>query len=198
MALDQQDALYNFHSLLVREFGSRHPWDLRAPLTVADICHNLVPFEVRGEELGLESLSEYEDTLLRLLNGEGGYLRLDSDFELQKIQHHLDTSSPRTGVHREFLNSGVRLNPVVGERPVRVAEKPTRVEPTVGETGDLQPNKDCPSCREPLPQQAGVKFCPFCGDDVQRILCGSCNQQLRLNWRFCIACGGAVESESSH
>jgi len=59
---------------------------------------------------------------------------------------------------------------------------------------DLPPFENCPWCREELPQQARVRFCPFCGSNVQLVPCPACGEELRLNWRFCIACGTEVES----
>jgi len=63
-----------------------------------------------------------------------------------------------------------------------------------GEEADLPPFENCPWCREALPQQAHVRFCPFCGSNVQLVPCPACGEELRLNWRFCIACGTEVES----
>ncbi len=66
---------------------------------------------------------------------------------------------------------------------------------TAGEGEDGLPHfENCPWCREKLPQQARVRFCPFCGSNVQLVPCPSCGEELRLNWRFCIACGTEVES----
>ena len=62
------------------------------------------------------------------------------------------------------------------------------------EKADLPPFENCPWCRETLPQQARVRFCPFCGSNVQLIPCPGCGEELRLNWSFCIACGTEVES----
>lgn len=59
---------------------------------------------------------------------------------------------------------------------------------------DLPPFENCPWCREKLPQQARVRFCPFCGSNVHLVPCPACGEELRLNWRFCIACGTEVES----
>lgn len=59
---------------------------------------------------------------------------------------------------------------------------------------DLPPFENCPWCREALPQQARVRFCPFCGSNVQLVPCPECGEELRLNWRFCIACGTEVDS----
>ena len=68
-------------------------------------------------------------------------------------------------------------------------------EPEVEEEEeDLPPFENCPWCREELPQQARVRFCPFCGSNVQLVPCPACGEELRLNWRFCIACGTEVES----
>ncbi|MGD2120860.1 MAG: zinc ribbon domain-containing protein [Gemmatimonadota bacterium] len=63
-----------------------------------------------------------------------------------------------------------------------------------GEEEDLPPFENCPWCREALPQQARVRFCPFCGSNVQLVPCPACGEELRLNWRFCIACGTEVKS----
>jgi rRNA maturation endonuclease Nob1 len=61
---------------------------------------------------------------------------------------------------------------------------------------DLPHFKDCPSCSEALPQEAGVNFCPFCGDDLRRVLCPSCSRKLKLNWKFCVGCGTEMEPET--
>ena len=71
-------------------------------------------------------------------------------------------------------------------------------DPFEGDTGeegvDLPPFENCPWCRETLPQQARVRFCPFCGSNIHLVPCPACGEELRLNWRFCIACGTEVES----
>jgi len=53
---------------------------------------------------------------------------------------------------------------------------------------------NCPWCRENLPGREGVKFCPFCGSNVQLVPCPECGEELELNWRFCVACGTEVSS----
>lgn len=75
-----------------------------------------------------------------------------------------------------------------GELPVEVSDE------AEDEAEDLPPFENCPWCRESLPQQARVRFCPFCGSNVQLVPCPACGEELRLNWRFCIACGTEVES----
>jgi hypothetical protein len=63
-----------------------------------------------------------------------------------------------------------------------------------GDEEDQPPFENCPWCREELPQQARVRFCPFCGSNVRLVPCPACGEELRLNWRFCIACGTEVKS----
>jgi hypothetical protein len=67
-------------------------------------------------------------------------------------------------------------------------------ESPLAEGEDRPPFEACPWCRESLPQRGGVKFCPFCGSNVQLVPCPACGEELELNWRFCIACGMEVDS----
>jgi hypothetical protein len=72
--------------------------------------------------------------------------------------------------------------------------EPVQEVESVEEEEQFAHPENCPWCRESLPQQTGVKFCPFCGSNVQLVPCPSCGEELRINWRFCIACGTEVES----
>jgi hypothetical protein len=203
MMVDQQEVVRRFHRVLIREFGSRPPYDLGAPLIVADICHNLVPYETRGEELGVETTSEYEFALLCLLAGEGGYARVGGKSEARRIRKLVDSPDLEEGAYREFLTTDVHLTPVedVHLDPVEDVDlNPVEEEMELTEEtrGNLPLFEDCPSCSEALPQEAGVHFCPWCGEDVRRVLCTSCSRELRLNWRFCVECGTEVEAESGH
>ncbi len=117
MMADQQEVLHRFHRVLVREFGSKYSGDLSASLTVADIYYNLVPFRTRHDELGVESMNEYEQALLRLLAGQGGFLEMESIADLQRVQRHVDSRNPDPGVFRDFLPAGVRICSAAEERP---------------------------------------------------------------------------------
>ncbi len=183
MKVNLQEVVRRFHQVLVREFGSRPPYDLSAPLMVADIRDSLVPYETCGEDLGVETVSEYEHALLCLLAGQGGYVRVGSQVAARRIQDLAESPDLDTGAYREFLTADVHLNSV-GEATKYSDE--ARDDPT--------DSKECSSCTEELPQQEGVNFCPWCGDDVRRIPCPSCSRELRLNWNFCVACGEKVRS----
>jgi len=121
---------------------------------------------------------------------EGGFERLD-----------VEPLGANLGSVDEVEGSALELDPE--EFPVEVFdeshdfEKEDRVL-TDADSGvemeDLPPFENCPWCREMLPQQARVRFCPFCGSNVRLIPCPSCGEELKLNWRFCIACGTEVQS----
>jgi hypothetical protein len=181
MGMHEHAVLQRFHRLLVREFGSRSPWDLSAPLMVSDICHSLAPFPNCRDELGVDTLSEYEHALLRLVAGEGGYVRLESEDARQAIRECLDSSRAGLGLSPEVLAAFVYLNPDVKE-----------TTPGEEKQESLPPFETCRWCGEAVPQQARVRFCPSCGHDVRLVPCPSCAEALDLDWRFCIRCGTEV------
>lgn len=182
MYTDQSELLTGLHQVLVEELGSRKTSN--RSLTVADIYYELAPFLVCRNKLGIESVFDYERALVRLLAGEGGYLEIESLADRQKLQRRVDWRYPDPALLRDFLLAGVTICS-------------SGMEETEGDDGtvDLPRFLDCPSCTEPLPQQAEVVFCPFCGDDLKRTSCVSCDEELRQNWRFCIACGTEVEAQ---
>jgi hypothetical protein len=83
---------------------------LVGPFTVAEIYQNLVPYGSHRDRIGVEMNGDYEDALLRLLAGEGGFLILDSEPALRDLRAELETSNPNTGLYREFAAVDVRLN----------------------------------------------------------------------------------------
>ncbi|MEX2526190.1 MAG: zinc ribbon domain-containing protein [Gemmatimonadota bacterium] len=103
--------LARFHAALVHELSLRRDGNLDAPFTVAEIYQHLVPYRTHRDAIGVEINGDYEDALLRLLAGEGGYLRLESDPVRKELQDELKRSNPNTGLFREFAALEVRMNP---------------------------------------------------------------------------------------
>lgn len=148
--------------------------------------------ETRDDEDPMEVEEMDEDVVVEELDTDGAsdgeYERLEVEplgANLEPIEHDdaedLDSQGVPVEVSDEDNNSEIENgDPVEGE----MAEADE----------DLPPFENCPWCRETLPQQAGVRFCPFCGSNVQLVPCPACGEELRLNWRFCIACGTEVES----
>ena len=188
MGPDPQSVVQRFHSVLAQELGSRHGKNLSSSLTVADIYFDLLPFNTVRKELGVESVFDYERALLRLLAGQGGFLELEYIGDRHKLERQLASGVPDPDLFRELLPAGVRIRSLPEEVPAK---------PETEEAGPVK--RECPSCAGALPKKGGVKFCPFCGDDVRRTPCVSCEEDLRLNWRFCIACGTEVaQKEGSY
>lgn len=106
----QDQVLERFHRALIEEIQTQRPEYLTSPFTVAEIYQNLVPYGSHRDRIGVEMNGDYEDALLRLLAGEGGYLILDSEPALRDLRAELESPNPNTGVYREFAAVDVRLN----------------------------------------------------------------------------------------
>ena len=64
---------------------------------------------------------------------------------------------------------------------------PGRTRPSAkGAAGSGAP---CRSCQSPLPDRAGVRFCPHCGADQERWPCPSCGEEVERGWSYCALCG---------
>ena len=48
---------------------------------------------------------------------------------------------------------------------------------------------ECRNCREPLPADPELRFCPACGIDQTLEPCAACGSPMRQEWNFCIRCG---------
>lgn len=147
------DVLARFHRTLVEEIRARRPDYLGAPFTVAEIYQDLVPYGTHRDRIGVEMNGDYEDALLRLLAGEGGYLKLQSEPALEDIRAELESSNPNTGLFREYAAVDVRLNQdkVEGQEAVSVAD----LAPAEA-TGDFPSESPAaaPPAEEPAPAAA--------------------------------------------
>ncbi|HSG08096.1 MAG TPA: zinc ribbon domain-containing protein [Longimicrobiales bacterium] len=210
---ESQDVITRFHRALVEEIQGRRPEYLHGPFTVAEIYQNLVPYSSHRDHIGVEMNGDYEDALLRLLAGEGGYVVLDSVPALRALRQELESPNPNTGLYREFAAVDVRLDPAWLPRGGGVSSKvsPAPADDAIP-VGDLAPTVDAPSaeeagaaasrggsdpdscrwCRAELPKRPDLNFCPFCGTDVHVVPCPGCGKELEPEWRFCISCGTEV------
>jgi hypothetical protein len=105
------DTLRRFYGALVEALRERGPADLERPFTVAEIYQDLVPYRTHRDALGVEMNGDYEHALLRLLAGEGGYLRIESELAQREIRQELDEVDPNTALYRDFAAVDVRLEP---------------------------------------------------------------------------------------
>lgn len=107
---DSNQILERFHRALIEEIQTQRPEYLTGPFTVAEIYQNLVPYSSHRDRIGVRMNGDYEDALLRLLAGEGGYLVLESEPALRDLRAELGTPNPNTGLYREYAAVDVRLN----------------------------------------------------------------------------------------
>lgn len=106
-----EEVLGSFYQVLVEEIRAKRPEYLTSPFTVAEIYQDLVPYPTHRDRIGVEMNGDYEDALIRLLAGEGGYLILESEHALEQLRSELQSRNPNTGVYREYAAVDVRLNP---------------------------------------------------------------------------------------
>jgi predicted RNA-binding Zn-ribbon protein involved in translation (DUF1610 family) len=71
---------------------------------------------------------------------------------------------------------------------------PEYVEPLGGAPEEAGERDSCRSCGSSLPEREGLRFCPFCGTDVQLVPCVSCGEVVEPGWSFCISCGADVSA----
>ena len=103
--------LERFHRALIDEIRTQRPEYLDSPFTVAEIYQQLVPYGSHRDRIGVEMNGDYEDALLRLLAGEGGFLVLESEPAVRDLKAELESLNPNTGLYRRFAGVDVRLNP---------------------------------------------------------------------------------------
>ena len=103
--MDELDRLYR---LLVETIRSQQPELLTRPFEVADIYQALLPYRLHRRALGLETNSDYEMALLRLLSGERGYMIGDDEMQ-DALRRELATPNPDPGAFRAYASSHVAL-----------------------------------------------------------------------------------------
>jgi hypothetical protein len=271
MNSEQARLVERLHAALVEEIRVRRPEYLRQPFTVAEIYQELVPYRNYRDQIGAAMNGDYEDALMRLLCGTGGYLVLESEPARKRLLEELQSSNPNTGIFREYAALDVRLNqarlptdaasdagngaPEAAAAPPSAAPEREAASPSPAPAPFLSPSSHAPApsrleqqmqnpspqrteavsagarsseegvartparsaaqaggasaaagkaaaeltncrwCREELPRREKLRFCPFCGMDVNLVPCRSCGEELEPEWRFCVACGTQVTTE---
>lgn len=212
------DTLQRFYGALVEALRERGPADLERPFTVAEIYQDLVPYRTHRDTLGVEMNGDYEHALLRLLAGEGGYLKIESELAQREIRQELDEVDPNTALYRDFAAVDVRLEPdaipefddaapVGAVEPAEVAEDveapPTPFAPgfkagsdTTESTGGIVVDADPEAEKGPATVAAGEAAPELSGTEQVSYMpedgaCRWCRSDLpdRDNLRYCPYCG---------
>ncbi|MEX2049551.1 MAG: zinc ribbon domain-containing protein [Gemmatimonadota bacterium] len=207
--------LERFHRALIEEIQTQRPEYLTGPFTVAEIYQNLVPYGTHRDRIGVEMNGDYEDALIRLLAGEGGFLILESEPALRDLKVELRSPNPNTGLYREYAAVDVRLNPAfielspgaLGEALDLVEELGARVpvsvadlapsEAALDDMGIVPPGVDVFPDENQKDALAGPTACQWCRAELPSRdnlnFCPFCGTDLKVV--PCNACGEELEPE---
>jgi len=92
---------------------------LAVPFPAAEVYERLVPYRSNRSHLNVATHQDYEMTVLRLLAGERGYLRLEPDDVREAMQREVTATSPDTAYFRNFPDCRVMINRLAAERFLR-------------------------------------------------------------------------------
>ena len=104
------DDLDRMFRRLVSVIRAEHPTYLDQPFEVAELYQSIIPYRHHRRELGFETNQDYELTLMRLLAGARGYLKVDPRMQ-ERLRQELSGSSPDSSVFRGFATTTVSLDP---------------------------------------------------------------------------------------
>jgi hypothetical protein len=116
------DLVERLYRRLVEAVSTWPPADTGA-LTIADLYQHLIPYRAVRGELGVLELAEYENALLRLLVGEGGFVHVLDDDVQREIAQELGARNPILGIYRDYaaveleIRQSVADNGPVMQRP---------------------------------------------------------------------------------
>ena len=184
---------------------------LATPFPAADVYERLVPYRSNRSRLRVATHQDYEMTVLRLLAGERGYVRLEPDEIREGYQREVTTANPDPGIFRNFPDSQVMINRLAAERFLRGESVYAPPAPAGEENLDEPEVEEEPidyTSENPIPVVAGAAFeienrdarpaaqCPYCGGvlpaDRKVNFCPHCGQPPSGELR-CPACGSEVD-----
>ncbi len=113
----EDELVARVHTCLAEALHRTRKAPFDAPVTVAEIYQDLVPYRrIRGV-VGFQMNADYEHTLLRLLSGEGGYARLEPTEAREELRIELDLPNPNVGLFRKFAACDVWVTPADAPPP---------------------------------------------------------------------------------
>jgi hypothetical protein len=109
----QQDGqpLDRLYRRLAEALRRAHVDPFVAPVTVAEIYQELVPYRSMRTEAGFEESADYEHTLLRLLAGEAALARLEPAEAREEIARELRFPAPNVSIYRAYAGCDVWIAP---------------------------------------------------------------------------------------
>lgn len=192
---------------------------LAVPFRSADVYERLVPYRSSRSALRVATHQDYEMTVLRLLAGERGYVRIEPDDVREGLEREAGAVNPDTALFRGFPDASVMINRLAAERFLRgdrayappppeseeEAEPASADGPAQGE--DEEASAPWGGGGEGLPPPSPVPLpfsmesdapdqCPYCGGVLpgnrKLNFCPHCGQPPSGELR-CPACGSEVD-----
>ena len=121
------------HMALAAALREHRPKPFSAPVTVAEISQDLVPYRSVRSSVGFEMNADYEHALLQLLAGVGGHARIEPERAGEEMREELKSPNPNVGLFRKFAACEVWVSePLLveqdGDQTDAFAPEPTRPE----------------------------------------------------------------------
>jgi hypothetical protein len=134
------DEVERLYSALVDAVRQSRPMSFDAPVTVAEIYQDLVPYRLVRGALGFEMNADYEHALLRLLAGIGELARLEPLEAAAELLEELESPNPNVGLFRKFAGCDVWISPPEAADPHAAPVPVTEETPGMPEPGRDQPS----------------------------------------------------------
>jgi hypothetical protein len=113
---DDQEPVARLYEWLAEALQRTRPAGFDAPVTVAEIYQELVPYRAVRGEFGFSMNADYEHVLLRLLSGEAGLVRLDPTTARDEIVRELQSPNPNVSIYRAYAGCDAWIRPLPGAR----------------------------------------------------------------------------------
>ena len=104
--MDELDRMFR---RLVHNVRAGFPDLLTRSFEVSSLYQTLIPYRLNRGELGIDSVEEYELTLLRLLAGTRGLLNGDPDMQVA-LQAELESPNPDLSIFRVWATASISIN----------------------------------------------------------------------------------------
>jgi len=213
--MDELDRLFERLVRVLSEEGR-----LAVPFQAAEVYERLVPYRSNRSRINVATHQDYEMTVLRLLSGERGYVRLEPDDVREAMQREITEANPDPAYFRTFPEARAMVNGRAAERVLNAEQAyapppgphledsddepmdatgenpiPPVVIPFPGRRDDPSGNQ-CQYCGGVLPTSRKVNFCPHCGQPPSGDLkCPACGSEVDVGWMYCLSCGRATGFE---
>jgi hypothetical protein len=133
---EDREAVFRLYERLAEALQRTRPAGFDAPVSVAEIYQELVPYRAVRSEVGFGMNADYEHVLLRLLAGEAELVRLEPDTAREEILRELRSANPNVSVYRAYAGCDVWVRPRAGAQP---RAEGTATPPAAASVSDAQP-----------------------------------------------------------